>query len=169
MAKRSRRVLIGGAVAVIFVGGLLVWFYAAYSMAPAKAFTVNDAASPQRVLIATQGSKFKDAVVQGVVEKLKSRPIYMQVMDVSGLGAIDERQWSAIVVLHTFQLSQPQPDAAAFIARAKASHKVVVLGTSGEGTLKIEGIDALTSASKLVDVPARVADIVARVDAVLAH
>jgi hypothetical protein len=169
MTKRSRRVLLGGAVAVVLIAGLLIWYYATYSMAPAKAFTVNDPASPQRVLIATQGSEFKDAVVQGVVEKLKSRPIYIEVIDVSGLGAVDEKQWNAIVVMHTFQLSQPQPDAAAFVARAKGSGKVVVLGTSGEGTFKIEGVDALTSASRLVDVPRRVTDIVSRVDAMLSR
>jgi len=167
MGKRGRRILIGSAVAVILFAGLLTWFRAEYSMAPAKAFAVNDPASPQRVLIATQGSAFKDAVVQGVVDKLKPRPIYIQVMDVSGLGAVDERDWNVIVVLHTFELSRPQPDAAAFVARAKSSHKIVVLGTSAEGTFKIEGIDALTSASKLVDVPARVAEISARVDGVL--
>lgn len=169
MGRRGRKILIGSGVAVIVVAGALVWFRAEYSMAPAKAFTVNDPASPQRVLIATQGSAFKDAVVQGVVEKLKQRPIHIQVIDVSGLGAIDEREWNAIVVLHTFELSQPQPDAAAFVARAKTSRKLVVLGTSGEGTFKIEGVDALTSASKLVDVPARVAEISARVDAVLSQ
>ena len=43
------------------------WYLVRYSMAPAKPFEVNRTDVREHVLIATQGSAFKDAVVQGVV------------------------------------------------------------------------------------------------------
>lgn len=168
MTKRSRRLVFGSAVAAVLVLGLLALYWTRYSMAPAESFVVNDPTSPQRLLIATQGSTFKDAVVQGVVERLEQRPIYIEVLDVAGLAAIDESEWDAIVVLHTWELGSAQPDAAAFVARNKDAGKLVVLGTSGEGTFKIDDIDAISAASTMTDVPRRVAELVARIDALLA-
>ena len=156
-------------IAVPLVAVSLGWYWVSHSMAPAASFTVNDPQLPQKVLIATQGSAFKDAVVRGVVAQLQQRPIHIRVIDVAALGSIDERQWDAIVVLHTWQLEQPQRDAAAFIARAKDVHKLIVLGTSTAGTMKIEDIDAISAASEMTDVPRRVTELVARIDSALAH
>lgn len=45
--------------------------------------------------------------------------------------------------------------------------KVIVLSTSGGGTFKMEGIDAISSASEMIDVPQRVAELDTRLDALL--
>jgi hypothetical protein len=169
MATPARRILVGFGIALPIVAASLGWYWFRHSMAPAASFAVNEPGLPQHVLIATQGSAFKDAIVRGVVERLEQRPLYIQVVDVTGLASIDERDWDAIVVLHTWQLEQPQPDAAAFIARANDRRKVIVLSTSGAGTQKIAGIDAISAASQMTDVASRVAELVARIDSELAH
>jgi hypothetical protein len=55
-----------------------------------------------------------------------------------------------------------------FVDRVGHSPKLIVLTTSGAGDFKMEGIDAISSASKMEDAPARVAEISSRVDAILA-
>jgi hypothetical protein len=169
MTARLKKTLLvtAGILGVVF--GFLTWYRAHYSMVPAHAFEVNSPASEPRVLIATQGSAFKDALVAGVVEHLKERSAYVKVIDLSGLPAVNDKDWSAVVVLHTWQMGKPPGEAKAFIDRARPSGKVVILSTSGAGDFKIEGVDAISAASKMSDVPARVAQITGRVDAILAQ
>jgi len=166
MARWQKTLLVTAAIAVAILA-FSTWYKLHYSMGVARPFEVNDPHSQPRVLIATQGSEFKDAVVSGVVDHLKKRSAYVKVMDVSGLSGVNDGDWSAIVVLHTWEMRKPQADAKAFVDRVRDMHKIVVLSTSGAGDFKIEGIDTISSASTIADAPARVAEITKRVDAIL--
>lgn len=155
---------------VVFVFTFLSWYKYRYSMDAVEPFEVSVANAEHQVLIATQGSAYKDAVVGGVISALEGRPISINVIDVSGLSEIDIDTWSAVVVLHTWENWKSQPDAKQFLDGLNPSDldKVTVLTTSGSGDYKIEGIDAITSASVISDVPRNVRTIVQRVDAVIA-
>lgn len=91
---------------VFVVAAILVfvaWYWDHYSMAPAREFEVNRRDAPQaKVLIATQGSAFKDSIVAGIVTHLQPQPIYVKVIDVGGLKEVRETDWAAIVVIHTW-------------------------------------------------------------------
>jgi hypothetical protein len=119
------------------------------------------------VLVATQGSEFKDAVVGGVVEHLKARAVYVKVFDVSLLPAVNEDEWSAIVLIHTWEMRKPPAAVKTFVGSTRNSGKLVVLTTSGAGSFKMVGIDAISSASVVADAPSRAADIAVRVDDIL--
>ena len=54
------------------------WYLLDHSMHPARAFEVNSPAASQKVLIATQGSAFKDSIVAGVVAHLRERQVYIK-------------------------------------------------------------------------------------------
>jgi hypothetical protein len=165
---RWKKFSVGFAITVAAIIVFVAWYWAHYSMEPAREFEVNRGDSPRaKVLIATQGSAFKDSIVAGVVVHLQPRPVYVKVIDVAELGAVEDADWDAIVVIHTWQMSEPPPDAQRFISRARNPHKVIVLSTSGGGALKMAGIDAISSASEMIDVPQRVAEIDARVDSLL--
>jgi hypothetical protein len=99
------------------------------------------------VLIATQGSKYKEAVVSGVVEALEEQEVHIKVIDVSGLSEIQVEDWDAIVILHTWQASKPQKDAEAFLKKQDQRRKIIVHTTSGKGTNAMDGVDAITGAS----------------------
>ena len=143
-------------------------YWARHSMAPAREFEANSpAAAPAKVLIATQGSAFKDSIVAGVVAHLQPRSVYVKVIDVAGLPRVQEADWDAIVVIHTWELDEPQSDAQKFISRARDLRKVIILSTSGKGTFKMEDGDAISAASEMIDVPRRVAAIDARIDILL--
>lgn len=164
---RLRKTFLTAAAVVVAALAFATWYRFQYSMEAARSFEVNDPASQQRVLIATQGSAFKDAVMSGVVAHLKARPAYVKVIDVSELPEVKEDDWSAIVLLHTWEMSKPQADAKAFVERARDTGKIVVLSTSGAGDQKMQGVDAISSASVMADAADRVTKITARVDAIL--
>jgi len=151
------------AASIAFAG----WYRVHYSMSVARAFEVNDPHSAQRVLIATQGSTFKDSLVAEIVGQLKPRNVYLNVVDISALAAVNDGDWNAIVIVHTWEMRKPPADVQAFVERARNSGKLVALSTSGAGSFKIDGIDAISTASVIDDVPARAAEIVRRVDALL--
>lgn len=166
MTGRVRGLLISLAALAIGVIGFLAWYRVHFAMDPVDGFTVNDPSSEQHLLIATQGSAFKDAVVAGVIERLSEQPMFIQVVDVTALADVDESQWDTIVVLHTIEYGKAPAPAQAFVNRAGKTGKVVVLSTSGAGDFKIEGIDAISSASGMTDVPRQVDKILSRIESV---
>jgi len=66
---------------------------------------------------------------------------------------VNEHEWDAIVIMHTWEYWKPQKDAAAFVNRIESLDHVVVLTTSGNSEAKMEDIDAITSASILTETP----------------
>jgi Na+-transporting methylmalonyl-CoA/oxaloacetate decarboxylase gamma subunit len=149
---------IGTGVVVLVLAFLLfaVWYRSYYAMEVAPAYEVNSPALAQKLLIATQGSAYKDAVVDDLVSRLRGQPVYVRVVDVSSLPDVDEANWTAILVVHTWEYQRPQPAARDFIERAKDRKKLVVLTTSGEGNQAMEGVNAVTSASSMNNIIADV-------------
>ncbi len=163
-----QKILVGVGIVVLAIVAGIVWYMARYSMRPAAELEIDSPTAKERVLIATQGSSFKGSVVAGVLAHLRQRQAYVKVIDVSALSLVREADWSAIVVLHTWEMEKPQPDARKFIANARDLGKVIVLTTSGPGTARMPGVDAISSASEMIDVRNRVAEIDSRLDAILA-
>jgi len=166
-ATRWRKILLIVAAVAAAMLGFATWYKLHYSMEPAHPFEVQGSPSGPRVLIATQGSPFKDAVVAGLVEHLKARAARAQVIDATTLANVREAEWDVIVILHTWEMHKPPPAVEAFIGRVPDRHRLVVLTTSGGGDVRMPGVDAVSAASKMVDVPARVVEMGRRVDAVL--
>lgn len=157
------------AVTAVFVLLLvwLAWYRFRYSMDLAESFEVNTPDLDRRILIATQGSEYKNAVVAGVVEQLESPPTYIKVIDVSDLPSVDEAEWTAILVMHTWESAGPPTDAKVFLERSTELDKVVVLSTSGDGDRTMEGIDAIASASQIDEVSGHVSELVSRFDSIM--
>ena len=166
MTKSRKLAMVLGLIVLSFFA-VLTWYKLQYSMDIAKPFTVAVPQAKHKLLIATQGSAYKNAVVEGVIEAAEERQITVEVIDVSSLSTVNAEDWSAIVIIHTWENWQPQVDAAEFARRYPNTDKNVFLATSGQGDLNIQGVDAITSASVTADVPKHVADIVRRIDAVL--
>jgi hypothetical protein len=157
-------------IVIVALASFIIWYRAHYSMGVAEAFAVNDSSLQPRVLIATQKSEFKGAVVGEIVEHFKSWPAYVKVIDVSALDQIDESQWTAIAVVHTWEMRKPPAAVGAFVQRVRDPHKVIALTTSGRGDFKLEGgVDVISSASVMLDAPARAAQMNQKLDAIIGH
>jgi hypothetical protein len=93
--------------------------------------------------------------------------LYVQVIDISGLSQVHEDQWTAIVVLHTWQFGRPPPVVPAFVDHTRDRRKLIVLTTSGSGHARLSGVDAISSASVDRDVPTGVMEIIPKLDGLL--
>jgi hypothetical protein len=151
------------AVALIFA----VWYRYHYAMDLARSFEVAGSPTGPKVLIATQGSDFKDAITAGLADRLQRRSAFVKVIDVTSLDGVREADWNAIVVIHTWEMRKPPTEVKAFVDRISERNKLVVLTTSGAGDFKLEGVDAISSASRMDDVETRVSELAGRIDAIL--
>ncbi|MEO9485221.1 MAG: hypothetical protein ABJG47_17310 [Ekhidna sp.] len=124
------------------------WYTNTYSMEDIASYEINDPSLEKSVLIATQGSLYKDELVESVIDSLKSSDVYIQVIDISGLEEYYNDRWDAIVLIHTWEYSQPPKSIDSFIPQHFDPEKMLVITTSGSGEEKMEGVDALTGASK---------------------
>ena len=167
--KAIKITLICMGIVVGCIAGSLVLYKALYSQEIAKPFEVNSSDLEQNVLIATQGSDFKNALVSGITKELEEQPIYINVVDVSALPKIKEDEWNALVLINTCESSKLQKHVKDYIARAKKLEKVVLLITSGSGNWKPDNlsIDSITSASKMENVNSFVSEILGHLNALM--
>jgi hypothetical protein len=148
-------------VLLLVVVGL--WYKYTYSMDRATPQEINDRKLASKVLIATQGSEFKNEVVKRVIDKVRTEPVYIKVIDVADLANINGEEWSLIVVIHTWEVGEPPKVVSNFVKTADRS-KLVVLATSGDGNYHIEGVDGITSASKSSDIDRCVREILNKIE-----
>ncbi|MGB3480457.1 MAG: hypothetical protein WBB67_15015 [bacterium] len=119
-----------------------------------------------KVLIASQGSGFKNALVKGLSTNLEQRQIYIKILDVTALSEVSEQDWDAVVLIHSVEMSKLQPDVKAFLDRVHDLDKVILITTSGPGTWETDDydVDIITSASKKEELPGLTKDILRRLD-----
>lgn len=125
----------------------LTWYSFRYGMDVAPSFEVNSPQATPHILIASQGSEFKNDVVVILVDALKPRSPYIKVIDVSLLSGIRENDWTAIVILHTWEAGHAEKTARAFVSSCVNRDALIVVTTSGDGTHVMEDVDGISSAS----------------------
>jgi hypothetical protein len=108
----------------------------------------------KKILIATQGSEYKNLMVDTLTARLKGEDLYISVIDISGLNEINQEDWDAEVIIHTtegWKLPDPVKE---YLEGIENPDEVMLLITSGDGGWKPEDckVDVLTSASKVADI-----------------
>lgn len=118
----------------------------------------------QKVLIASQGSDFKNALVEGLITNLKQKQIYIKVLDVTALSEMSEDDWDAVVLIHSVEMNKLQPDVKAFLDRAHDLGNVILIITAGPGAWKTDDydVDIISSASKKEELSVLTKDILER-------
>jgi hypothetical protein len=118
-----------------------------------KAYQVNSPELPKKLLIATQGSAFKDSLTQKIISHYKRDPLFIKVIDISNLAEINPENYNALVLIHTWENYKPPTDVKNFIERTTAyKDRIIVFTSSGQGNFKMDEVDALTGESKLENV-----------------
>jgi hypothetical protein len=163
-----RKLLLALATLLFASAAFGTWYKVHYSMDEATASAVPGPPAAPKVLVATQSSDYKDAVTAGLLEHLKTRAAAVQVIDVGELATVQPEQWKAIVLIHTWEMGTPPSGVQDFIDKLPSLDRLVVHTTSGQGDGKPNGVDAVTGASTMEDVPAKVKELATRVDLVLA-
>lgn len=128
---------------------LVVWGCASQPVATVESGPA--AASNRKVLVATQNSKFKRALVSEIHDELNQNSIYLKIIDVRGLKSQSTAEFSAIVIINRCMAGRPDPRVESFIDREPQKNKIIVLTTGIRDSWKPDapGVDAITSASVL--------------------
>jgi hypothetical protein len=169
MSRKPHKLLaVGVGALLLLLSGSLAGYFLRHGMSQAQAYEKGQPTLPLHVLVATQGSAFKDELVSALVAQLEQRPAYVKVIDIGSLGGIHEADWQAIVIIHTWQFGKPPRIVSDFVARLADPGQVIDITTSGSGREKLPGVDVISSASVIDDVPGMVAQISTRLDARLA-
>ncbi|MER3374672.1 MAG: hypothetical protein RIM83_08565 [Allomuricauda sp.] len=149
---------------------LAVWYKNNYSMDTVETYSVYSQTLDKRLLIATQGSTFKDSLVQNVVRYYENDSVFVKVIDVSELQGIDPADFNATLILHTWEYGRP-PEAVDAFVNANKNHleKIIVLTTSGEGSNTIEGVDGLAGESIIKNIALYTDWIILKLDTLLSR
>lgn len=167
MALKKKVILISLSVFGLFFL-FAIWYQYTYSMDKVEAFEVNASKYNQKLLIATQGSEFKDSVTKVLIDHFKDDSIYISVIDISELKTIEPADYNALLLIHTWENWAAPSDVKLFINRTKIDkNKIVVITTSGEGTYKMLGIDAITGESKLNNISPMAKQAISRLEVLL--
>ena len=147
--KLKNRLIYLGSL-VMLLAAFAFWYKVTYSMERTENRGINSATLSSKVIIATQGSEFKDAIVTNIINFYKKDSVHIKIIDVSQLQNFEPRIYNAIVILHTWEYGKPPLAVTQFISENEASKtKTIVFATSGSGGNKIQSIDALAGESIL--------------------
>lgn len=166
-ALKITLIVIGSIIVVlVVVFGIYLFIHKQRVIEP---FEVGNAETEHKILIASQGSDFKNALVESLTTHLQKKRVYIKVIDVTSLQEVNEHEWDGLVLIHSSEQWKLQPDVKAYLDRATDLDKIVVVTTSGSGDWKTKDydVDVLTSASKSEELPSLITNILSRLDATL--
>ncbi len=132
-----------------------------------NSFEINSPVLEHKIVIATQLSEFKNAVLLEILNQLRRQQVFIKVIDVTELDSINEQDWDAVVIIHTWENWAPPPRVTTWFDTDRKLEKVVVLTTSGNAQYKMPGINAITSASRMSNVDSIAAEIVVQTNLIL--
>lgn len=163
--KKFRNALLFIAGCLLFILTIGVWYKITYSMHPATSRQIHSETLTTKVLIATQGSDFKNAVVTNIVNQYKLDSVFLNIIDVNRIGNVNAEDYQAIVILHTWEYGKPPSAVKKFLEQnSEYRDKTIVFTTSGEGTNKMAEIDALTGESILENASDHSDEIIERIN-----
>lgn len=105
-----------------------------------------------QLLIANEGSHFKDSVVSVLTQHYSSKPLNIKIIPLSALSQIEPKEYHAIVILHSWYTWKPPPEVEGFVHKHhNCLENIVSFSTSFYGNLKMKELDGITGASKMND------------------
>jgi len=127
-----------------------LWYRFTFSMGLVSEVEINTPIAKQHLLIATQQSTFKDSISNILIQEYESKDFFIKIVDVHNLKDITLDDFDHIVVIHTIEYYNP-PAAVRDIFQDQKSilSNCFFLTTSGGSDFLMEGVDGISSASKL--------------------
>ncbi len=151
MIRMIRIVLIS--VIVIFIG-FMVWHEYTYAMDTVIPFEVNDRRSKTKVLIASQGSSFKDSLVQGILKHNYKDGIYFKVIDVYTLFTVYIDKWDALIIINSWEYGSPPRNVRNFINKHPDKlDKLIILSIVGSSHISLKDVDVISGESIIQKTP----------------
>lgn len=166
--KKIKSIILVITIIILAIIGLSIWYTTKYSMEEVATQQVHSENLDTGILIATQGSDFKRAIVANIKNYYKLDTIFLKIIDIKELSNINPQDYGAVVILHTWEYGNPPSSVTDFIIKnSEYKRKFIVLATSGQGINKIEGINALSGESIIEDASEYSDEIIERITKIL--
>ena len=116
-------------------------------------YHVGNPNAPHKVLIASQGSEFKNKLLKDLVQQLESDIVYLSIIDCTSLKKENVTDWDTIVIIHTTKAHQIPNYVKTYLQRFSNLSKLVLVSTSGGGDEVVTEfeVEAISTASRLAD------------------
>lgn len=125
--------LIGISTPIILVVILVAIYIGMNWQGVIKPYQIGNPNAPSKVLIACQGSEFKENLSEKIIQKLKNDSIYMSVIDCTKLKEQNAADWKAIIIIHTTKAHKIPRYVSTFLESLSDYSNIVLISTSGGG------------------------------------
>ncbi|WP_378182617.1 hypothetical protein [Aquimarina sp. SS2-1] len=137
-----------GFILIMLGAGFWAWYEYTYSMDTVIPFEVNDANAKTKVLIASQGSQFKDSVVKGILRRYEKDTIHFKVIDVYTLFTVNLEKWDALIFINSWEYGSPPRNVKRFIKNHPDQlDKLIILSTVGSSNIALKDVDVISGES----------------------
>jgi hypothetical protein len=163
-----KKFLIGLIIVVVGFAIFMTIYMMMYSQGVIESFEAGEKNSTDKILIASQGSEYKELFVQKVIDRLESDSLLIKVIDVTEIEKENIDDFKAVLIINSIEMYDMQDNAKGFLSGAN-SDKVIMLATSGNGAMgpKDKSIDAITTASSVETIDEKVDEVIKRMEKVL--
>ncbi len=152
----------------ILFAGFWVWYEYTYSMDTVIPFEMNDPNLETKVLIASQGSRFKDSLVQRILRYYDKDSIYFKVIDAYTLFTVNINKWDAILIINSWEYASPPRNVKKFIKNhPHQTDKLIILSTVGSYNMVLKDVDMISGESIIEKIPQYTDIIIQRLDKII--
>jgi hypothetical protein len=136
---------------ITLLGILLLTYIAVNKQGVIEPFQHGSKSAEYKILIVSQGSDFKEALVENFVSELASDSIYLSILDCTELNDNYLSGWDAYIIIHTMQIHKMPKETDTFLKKITDLSKLILVSTSGAGDEHYKGVevDAISSASRI--------------------
>jgi hypothetical protein len=134
-----------------------------------KEITINNLNAPHKIVIASNGSEFKNSIRDKVIKKYSDN-CYIEVINLDKLQEVEYDRYDAILVMDAIIAWDAfNPEMKKYIDSLSDKKKVVLFLSAGDEELKYSynGVDAISSASVVAEEEKVIQEITRKIDLLL--
>lgn len=149
--KKWIKILIGIVLTLVLLFAILLVVYIFMNrQGVIEPFEVGDSKAETRILIASQGSDFKNSLVNKLVDEFKASDNYLSIIDCTELEKENHEYWDAVIIIHTMQIHKMPKEAQLFLAAENDLSRIMLVSTSGGGDDFVTDfdVDAISTPSR---------------------
>ncbi|MBC1514742.1 hypothetical protein [Listeria immobilis] len=149
MKKPVKITLIIVGIAVVIFAGVMLSYRFLKSMDVTPNAEINESETGNHVLLATQGSDFKDSVIEQIKKDMAGKDVHISIMDTTKLDKVNADDYDKVVLFTTVQSDDIPENVTTFMNDNKdKSIHIAVTADSGRWDKQPKDIDAISEASK---------------------
>ncbi len=133
------------------------------ALQPVEPQDIGNQGAANRVVIVSEWSRYKERLIESIVDELDNGSTYIAVRSFEDFGSIDSQDFDSVLVINAGVGSEVRSDVVGWLNRQSVDENIVVLTTQiTDWTPQID-VDSVTTASRNRNIPEVSSDLVRRV------